>query len=50
MSEIPDRNTLLDEIEQRQDDLLRQLDDLNQQVEKALREHSGNGSQPVVDV
>lgn len=40
MSEIPDRNTLLDEIEIRQDDLLRQLDDLNQRIELVLREQS----------
>ncbi|MDH3718493.1 MAG: hypothetical protein OES79_10280 [Planctomycetota bacterium] len=40
MSEIPDRNTLLDEIEIRQDDLLRQLDDLNQRIEVVLREQS----------
>ena len=40
MLEIPDRNTLLDEIEIRQDDLLRQLDDLNQRIEMVLREQS----------
>lgn len=40
MSEIPDRNTLLDEIEIRQDDLLRQLDDLNQRIETVLRDQT----------
>jgi hypothetical protein len=40
MSEIPDHNTLLDEIELRQDDLLRELDDLNGRIEAVLREQS----------
>lgn len=37
MSELPDRNELLDEIEVRQNDLLGKLDDLNTQIEKALK-------------
>lgn len=40
MSEIPDQHTLLDEIELRQDDLLRQLDHLNGRIEVVLREQS----------
>ncbi|NIP87021.1 MAG: hypothetical protein GTO03_16230 [Planctomycetales bacterium] len=40
MSEIPDRNLLLDEIELRQEDLLRQLDELNQRIEQVLREQT----------
>ena len=40
MSEIPDRNTLLDDIELRQDDLLRQLDELNGRIEVVLREQT----------
>lgn len=37
MSELPDRNELLDEIEVRQDDLLRKLDALNAQIERAVK-------------
>ena len=37
MSELPDRNDLLDDIEVRQDDLLRKLDELNSRIEIALK-------------
>ena len=39
MQELPDRLGLLDEIERQQDDLLRELDELNRRVEGALRQH-----------
>ena len=38
MTQNPDQSNLLDEIERRQDDLLRQLDELNGRVEQAVRE------------
>lgn len=37
-TDTPARLTLLDELETRQDELIRQLDDLDQRIEQTLRQ------------
>lgn len=38
MSDLPERTNLLDEIDLRQDDLLRRIDELDQRVQSVLKE------------
>jgi hypothetical protein len=45
--DIACQQSLLDEIDQRQDELLDQLDQLNARVEQLLREYTGREVPPV---
>jgi hypothetical protein len=38
--DIPNQRTLLDELDQRQDEVLARLDELNLRIESVLQEHS----------